>query len=232
MTNRVRGLAKKISCFVVRTAAPGSKEWARATAREMEFIESDWAALRWALGSMRILLRPCADVQIKTLADVPRAAMGFAKEIHRRTMSGVFVCVLEAVCFSWFLRSIRNPTARMGCYLVVGGMIYMAFQLIARRGTLSARQDSPVSPEAYRLELERQREFHSGGWVWSRLILMIPGFMLYCLGNAIAHPARTGFFSAMAAVFLFFCVLGIPLNRSVARKYQRRMDELDGIVEG
>ena len=52
----VRKLAVSISSRVVRWASPGCKEWAEAQARELAFIPSDWAALRWALGSTRVLL--------------------------------------------------------------------------------------------------------------------------------------------------------------------------------
>lgn len=41
----IRKLAIKISNEVVIWASPGSKEWAEGLAREVTFIESDWAAL-------------------------------------------------------------------------------------------------------------------------------------------------------------------------------------------
>src|SRR5580698_6454952 len=116
MTNRVRGLAKKVSCFVVRAARSGSKEWARATARETEFIQNDWAALRWALGSMRILWRP-VDAPITSLVDVPQSARKFAKEIRKRTVIGTLVCVYEIVYFLSVLHGMRNTIERAGCYL-------------------------------------------------------------------------------------------------------------------
>ena len=51
----LRRVAVWISNGVVRRASPGAKEWAEATAHEVEFIEGDWAALGWALGSVRVL---------------------------------------------------------------------------------------------------------------------------------------------------------------------------------
>lgn len=42
---------------VVRRAPPGSKAWASAMLRELDFIESDWAALLWALGSTAAICR-------------------------------------------------------------------------------------------------------------------------------------------------------------------------------
>ena len=45
---------------VVRRAPPGSKAWASAMLRELDFIESDWAALLWALGSTAAICRHSA----------------------------------------------------------------------------------------------------------------------------------------------------------------------------
>jgi hypothetical protein len=47
----LRRLAVKWLEAVVRNAPPECQEWARAMLRELDFIESDWATLRWALGS-------------------------------------------------------------------------------------------------------------------------------------------------------------------------------------
>jgi hypothetical protein len=40
-----------------RHAPPACREWASAMLRELDFIESDWAALRWALGSTAAICR-------------------------------------------------------------------------------------------------------------------------------------------------------------------------------
>jgi hypothetical protein len=123
----------------------------------------------------------------------------------------------------------RNPTQRLGCYLLVGAMLYMLLQLFARRGALSAKGDVPASANAYRLELERQLDFHSGGWLWSRIILMVPGFLLFCLGGAIAHPSLTRPYGMIAVIFVLLFGLAVPENRRLARRYQSRLDDLDAV---
>jgi hypothetical protein len=65
----VRKLALKISDRVVRYASPGCKEWAEGLSVEVAFIRSDWAALRWALGSTRILLDR-SEAPMNSLSDV------------------------------------------------------------------------------------------------------------------------------------------------------------------
>jgi hypothetical protein len=46
-----RKFASGLLRAVARRAPSGSREWAAAMLRELDFIENDWAALLWALGS-------------------------------------------------------------------------------------------------------------------------------------------------------------------------------------
>jgi hypothetical protein len=68
----LRRLAKGISSRVVRWASPGCKEWAEGLEREAAVIESDWAALGWAIGSTRVLLDRRAT-PLRSLDEVPNA---------------------------------------------------------------------------------------------------------------------------------------------------------------
>lgn len=52
-----RRLAYKLLNGVVRHASAESQDWASAMLREVDFVESDWGALRWALGSVTALFR-------------------------------------------------------------------------------------------------------------------------------------------------------------------------------
>jgi hypothetical protein len=53
----IRRLASAILTTSVRWASPGVREWGNAMLREMDFVEGDWAALFWALGSATALFR-------------------------------------------------------------------------------------------------------------------------------------------------------------------------------
>lgn len=46
-----RKLASRLLCAVARLSSAESQDWANAMLRELDFIENDWAALFWALGS-------------------------------------------------------------------------------------------------------------------------------------------------------------------------------------
>jgi hypothetical protein len=53
----IRRMAARLLAFVVRHTSSGSQEWANAMLRELDFIENDWAALFWALGSTTAIFR-------------------------------------------------------------------------------------------------------------------------------------------------------------------------------
>ena len=84
---RIRKLALKISNQVVKWASPGCKEWAEGLAREVAFIESDWAALRWSLGSVRIVF----DRREMPIGSLDEAAAQFKKFV--RPFDFVYVTV-------------------------------------------------------------------------------------------------------------------------------------------
>jgi hypothetical protein len=55
-----RSWAATLLRAIVRLAPEESREWASAMLAELEFIEGDWAALFWALGSATAILRHAA----------------------------------------------------------------------------------------------------------------------------------------------------------------------------
>ena len=73
----LRKLAMRISEKAVESAKPRCKDWALGLAREMEFIPSDWRALAWAIGSLRVLLRN-PPMPLRNPAEIARAGRLFA----------------------------------------------------------------------------------------------------------------------------------------------------------
>ncbi len=49
----IRRFAARVLNATIRRARPDVRGWAQAMLREMDFIESDWSALSWAIGSVR-----------------------------------------------------------------------------------------------------------------------------------------------------------------------------------
>ncbi len=56
----IRRLATKLVRAVLRHSSADNQEWANAMLRELDFIENDWAALFWALGSTTAIFKQSA----------------------------------------------------------------------------------------------------------------------------------------------------------------------------
>ena len=116
----------------MRHASPGCKDWAEGLAREVAFIESDWAALAWALGSTRVLLSYRA-APIGSLAEVPAAAQKLV-EATRSSALGMWLPIMQGPLYLWRFFRARSPLERGGCALVVFCSISAGiFLLIERR---------------------------------------------------------------------------------------------------
>jgi hypothetical protein len=83
----LRRLAVNTIKAVTQLASPVKQQWAQAMRRELDFIESDWAAFFWALGSTKILFRRQA-FRLADLSDVPCASQVLRRKIHFRTSAG------------------------------------------------------------------------------------------------------------------------------------------------
>ncbi|HEV2646474.1 MAG TPA: hypothetical protein VGU46_08940 [Acidobacteriaceae bacterium] len=169
----VRRAASTVSERVVRWASPGCKEWAEGFAREIEFIDSDWRALAWAIGGTRVLLKRRSDVRPKE-----KQGTGFvllpvwALDVAMGTLFG-----LQAV----FMKSWQE---RVGYVVVALGWEYFA--------TVSLKQwqkerNEPVFPDAMvrrmhlRAVLEQRLERYSTWRRWSSPVVTVAmgcGFVL------------------------------------------------------
>jgi|GEM_PF-818363 len=228
----LRSVAVKISSAVNRLASSASKDWAKAMSYELEFIENDWAALRWALGGTKVLFTHHEiHVPLSSLSDVPRAAKILAQKIRRRTLGLCASALFQNVWWVWwFMRLKGSLTMRLGCVFLIAATLCVAGQAILyRERRLSPNDGLSASVTAYRFELERQRNFHSGAWLWSRVVAIMPGPLLFCFGVWLANPTlRTAIVSAsIVTSFVLLSLIGVPNQLRLADTYQRRIDELD-----
>ena len=107
-------------------------------------------------------------------------------------------------------------------------MLYMTWQCFTRRAReVPLETELSISADAYRAELERQRDFHCGLWFWSRLILLLPGLVLFCIGGI--ADRLWGFIPILAAI-IAIGIFEVPLNLRTARSYQGKIGELNGVV--
>jgi hypothetical protein len=223
----LRQLAAKIMNGVVRLASPSAQDWARGMLRELDFIKSDWAAFFWALGSIRILFKRQAQ-PLADFSDIPRASQDLRRKIQLRTFAGYAVTLSEAACFAWFSFAIPHTMQRSGCALTMLAMLFWAYQLFSRRPRAIPGEPSACAI-SYRLELERQRDFFRGSWLWSRLAVVIPGTILFCYGGVIADPRGASVYLKIAVAFFVLCLVAIPNSLRLARKFQQQINDLDAV---
>ena len=86
-------MLRRIASFLLKAAARTSRndEWPRAMLCELEFIEGEWPALRWAIGSTAAVLRTSTFMQavVHILAGIGLSA------ISAIVVAMVFVSVVD-----------------------------------------------------------------------------------------------------------------------------------------
>ena len=216
--------------MAIQHASPTAQEWGNAMLHEMEFVEGDWAALFWAIGGARALLQG-SEVSMKNLTDVTWTLQRFEKQIRRRTVLVYVLAFGLSVCFGSAVFIFPNSIQRIGACLIIATLLFFGYQAYARRlGEMSRMAGPSALIESFRTELARQRDFHQGTWFWSRLIAILPGYLLFCEGMAIAHPETAPLVHWIEVCFVALAIVAVPLNLGLARKYQRQIDGL-GILQ-
>lgn len=158
-----------------------------------------------------------------------------AQRLHqglcRRTLLGGMVGAFgAAVGLVIFLR-VSDGLTRSGALLTLLGVGFALVQLRLRRAWNMPDPGQTVSLQYYRGELERQRDFHSGRWLWSRMIVFAPGPAVTMLAVARTHPEIANVLRADAAVFLVLCGIAVPVNLRLAKRFQRRLEALNAFSE-
>ena len=162
-----------------RLASSHSRVWVRAMLGELGCIQSDWAALRWAFGSMHVLFTSPGG-NTMTMSEVPVAAKALTSRMTQRTWAGSAVVTAMALFFIRLLSRVPNALQRTGCALLVVAMLYMLFQLVRARPHKGQVGTNLLAQAAhYGSELDREWNFHRGLSFWSRFIRpLFPGTLI------------------------------------------------------
>lgn len=233
---RLRKLAVRISDTVIRRCPPAYKDWARATSRELEFIESDWAALSWALGSWKMAAR-CQNAPLTSMAEVPPAAQAFLSRARTSTVINWLSLLWMSYWFSGiFPHMTANPSRPLGWSLILAILVYVGCQAIAHRGwRLPRGGELAVVTNFYRSALECQRDFQAGAWYGWRAALLIAGLVLgtyrawLLKASAGREIVLCGNLAACGIIAVSLLIVWPKSGLSPWRGYQRRIDELDAL---
>ena len=181
------------------------------------------------------------------------------EEIHKKieTMNRVLrrwafdvylVCALMIVIAISAMFLGLNTLETVGAILGIIGFSYLAWQIRQNRFRGAATGDT-ASLDHLRTELARRRDFHRGARLWSRVLLLVPGLLVFYAGFAQEHPevlwikASTRFAGASLPTlevqiirfeiisWVVLAIAAIPLNLWMARRYQRQIDELTRLQE-
>lgn len=104
----IRKLASQILDVAARHASPEVRDWGTAMGRELDFVESDLAALFWALGSATVLFKHL---------EVPMSGPSLFERF--RTVLA-FLWILTTVCMMLLasIKLLHDPTFQLGVGLI------------------------------------------------------------------------------------------------------------------
>jgi hypothetical protein len=206
----LRRVAVRVSKFVVRHASTGSHEWAEGLAREVEFIENDWRALAWALGSTRVLLERRSSAAQRERRPWP--TVGDYALCYFLTKAALGYAIQAGTAMTW--------QGRVGLTVVALGWAWCAISRV--RDWLQKRNAPPESDvpawrahSRARLQEELTRSHSLRRW----LTALLPAAM--CGGYMLATPKWWYGYAA------FLAWLTIAVLRRTPAKIQSRIEIFD-----
>lgn len=181
--------------------------------------------------------QPCAPF-LMTPAELRRKMTRLERQLLIRD-SIVYCCgLVEMAAFSYMLIEFPRLMMRVGSLLVIFGMAFLIAQILFdRRKRKVARNEATGlgttnSLAFYRDELARQRDFHRGVWLWSRIGALFPALLVFGFAAVIAlpYPANLPGY-VVVGVALLMLPLAIRLNHVRSRNYQCRINALNKIMK-
>jgi hypothetical protein len=162
--------------------------------------------------------------------EIHKRVEAMSRKLRRRTIDGYLVCAALIIFFIGWMFVGMNALQTVGAVLTIIGVGYLAWQIRQNRFRAVATGGLP-SVQHLRAELTRQRDFHWGARFWQRMILFVPGPLLFFAGFAEAHPEVGRMIRFETISFIVLAVAAIPLNLWMARRYQRQIDEITHLQE-
>ncbi len=164
-----------------------------------------------------------------SLDEIRRKADRFRTGLRRQNLFAYILVAVLVGAFGWITVAFRPTNLIMrtgGCLLVLGGL-YLGYQVYVRGGRRSRPADAGFADclNFYRSELERLRDFHNA--IWLRLLAIIPGYMVFCLGFAMAFRKGALVIGAAALISLAIGLYALRLHHRLGRRVQRQIDALN-----
>ena len=222
----VRCAALKISSIVLRYASPGCKDWAEGLARELDFVESDWGALLWALGSLRVLFdrRPAPIRSLDELIPVIEKFL----QTRRASKWLWLMATFQAGLAGLNLFSARVGSERIGFAMIAVCWIAAAIEWYRESLAMQnavADSDPMVLFAYYKLQLEQQiNNYRSLRW-WTGVRVFV---LLYLPGDLLAYRGRSDFILGWVGILTpLLIVMGWRSQRNARRQLQNLNELLE-----
>jgi hypothetical protein len=164
-----------------------------------------------------------------SMEDVRKRAKRLKTAVRIRTAKGLAVAAFLFACFIYFAIQVHDWPRRLGALLTAVAVVYFVYQLLESRGKKAPPLEVGTSASVtfLRHELERQRDFHRGWRFWTRVVVLYPGYLLFCWGSAVAEPGAARVYGWIVVTVFGLGGIGVWLNLAKAQKYQRLIDEMD-----
>ena len=160
--------------------------------------------------------------------EIEMNAQALDSKVRARTRGAYTVSVFLIIAFSTWAVFEHDLLMRLGAAATVIAMAFLGAQAYRNRSKIvPASTMAAPSIEHLRSELQRQADYHRGKRFWSRMLLLAPAALLFLFAFARAHPEVIAMIRFEIATFVVFMIAAIPLNLSLAKKYQRQIEELD-----
>jgi hypothetical protein len=219
----LRKLTLAISNAVVRYASPGCKDWAEGLAQEAALIEDDWPALRWSLGSTRLLFHR-REAPIRSLIEASAIANKFIEKQQDRAARWWLLLLYMFWYLLKFLDA-KSSLEHIGCAMVVLASLSLTTSAYSAKRRMSEYINADVEDNDdvlfYKEELQRILEVFPRGLISA--FALITGVIMTQRGGAEAHPVNTAF---LVTVSLGLAALIVPTRRII----QRRLIQLEALL--
>ena len=169
------------------------------------------------------------------LDDVRRSADKFYRRIWWRNMIEYVACAVVVVMGTYRAFTWEHPVHKAGFVLLVAAAIYAPWQLHRRASAVSP--DMALGMPIYeflRGQLVRQRDALRSVLVWY-VLPFVPGIVLIFAGNGLdpeIEAAGPPIWQRWLAIAVVLSIFGFVwwINQVVARKLQKRIDEIDALT--
>lgn len=158
--------------------------------------------------------------------EIRRKVEQMETNLRRHAWDVYAVGVLSSLVIVALAATAPHPLQTVGAVLAILGFGYLVHEVRRSRGTAPAAHDGNAATlDHHRALLRHRLEFHRKR-LWLRMLALTPGGILFFLGLAAARPALAPLAWLQLATFALAIGLMVPLNRKMAARYEKEIDDL------